>query len=88
MVVLGRGGRFLMSEVPLYFTLEGLWESPPTTRQVSWKCWYRFVRTRCRANMAHVRQSRPDSGLGFQVKVLKPFKVVPFSLGSGDHNGV
>jgi len=24
---------------------------------------------RCRANMAHGRQSRPDSGLGFQVKV-------------------
>ena len=28
---------------------------------------------RCRANMAHVRQSRPDSGLGFQEKVLEPF---------------
>ena len=27
---------------------------------------------RCRANMAHIRQSRPGSGLGFQVKVLKP----------------
>jgi hypothetical protein len=26
---------------------------------------------RCRVNMAHRRQSRPDSGLGFQVKVLK-----------------
>jgi len=25
---------------------------------------------RCRANMAHVRQSRPDSGLGFQVKFV------------------
>ena len=33
--------------------------------------------------MAHVRQSRPDYGLGFQVKVLKPFQVVPSSLGSG-----
>jgi len=31
------------------------------------------VRNRCRANMAHIRQSRPDSSLGFQVKVLKPF---------------
>jgi len=30
---------------------------------------------RCRANMAHIRQSRPDSGLDFQVKVLKPLKV-------------
>jgi len=37
----------------------------------------------CRANMAHVRQSRPEYGLGFQVKVLKPFYIVPSSLGSG-----
>jgi hypothetical protein len=29
-------------------------------------------------NLAHIRQSRPDSGLGFQVKVLKTFQVVPF----------
>ena len=33
--------------------------------------------------MAHTRQSRPDSGLGFHVKVLKTFKAVPSSLGSG-----
>jgi len=33
--------------------------------------------------MAHIRQSRPDSGLGFQVKVLKTFQVVPSSLESG-----
>ena len=26
---------------------------------------------RCRANMAHTRHSMPDSGLGFQAKVLK-----------------
>ena len=32
--------------------------------------------------MAHVRQSRPDSGLGFQVKVPKTFQVVPSSLGA------
>ena len=38
---------------------------------------------RCPANMAHIRQSRPDSGLGFQVKVLKTLKVVPSLLGSG-----
>ena len=30
-------------------------------------------RVRCRANMAYVRQSRPNSGLGFQVKVLRTF---------------
>ena len=36
---------------------------------------------RNRANMAHGRQSRPESGLCFQVKVLKTFQVVPSSLG-------
>jgi len=30
-----------------------------------------------RANMAHTRQSRPDSGLVFQVHVLTTFKVFP-----------
>ena len=33
--------------------------------------------------MAYIRHSRPDSGLGFQVKVLQIFLVVPFSLDSG-----
>ena len=37
----------------------------------------------CRAKMTHIRQSKPDSGLGFQVKVLKPFEGVPSSLGNG-----
>ena len=32
---------------------------------------------RCRANMAHVKQPRPDSSIGFQAKVLKPFKLFP-----------
>ena len=32
--------------------------------------------------MARGRQSRPDSGLGFQVDVLEIFEVVPSSLGS------
>jgi len=32
------------------------------------------------ANMAHVRQSLPDSGLGFQVEVLQIHQVLPFSL--------
>jgi len=27
--------------------------------------------------MAHIRQPRPDYGLGFQVKVLKRFKLFP-----------
>jgi len=33
--------------------------------------------------VAHIRQSRPDSGLGFQVKVLDTLQGVPSSLGSG-----
>ena len=33
--------------------------------------------------MAHVRQSRPYSGLGFQVKSPKTFQVVVSLLGSG-----
>jgi len=31
--------------------------------------------------MAHISQSRPDSSLGFQVKVLNTFEVVPSSVG-------
>ena len=38
---------------------------------------------RSQANMAHTRQSRPHSGLGFQVKVLDFFKGVPSSRESG-----
>ena len=34
------------------------------------------------ANMVHIRQSRPDSGLAFQAKVLETFYVVPSTLGS------
>ena len=34
--------------------------------------------------MAHRRQSRPDSGLGFQVKVLNHFEFVPTLLDSGN----
>ena len=34
----------------------------------------------CQANMAHIRQPRPDSGLGFQVKALEPFEWFPLRL--------
>ena len=34
------------------------------------------------SDAAHVRQSRPEPGLGFQIKFFF-FKVVPFSLGRG-----
>ena len=33
--------------------------------------------------MAHIRLSRPDSGLGFQAKSLKTFQAVRSSIGSG-----
>ena len=41
---------------------------------------------RFRAHVAHIRQSRPDSGLGlsnFQPKACNPFWFLPFLLGSG-----
>ena len=38
---------------------------------------------RCRANMAHIRQSRPDSGLVFHIKVFNSYRVVSSLLGSG-----
>jgi len=37
---------------------------------------------RCRANAAHIRQSRPESVLSFQVKFLKTIEGVPYSLKS------
>ena len=36
---------------------------------------------RCRSILEQISQSRPDSGLSFQVKVLKTFQVVPSLLG-------
>jgi len=33
---------------------------------------------RCRTNVAHTRQSKPDSGLGFQVNVRKTLNAFPF----------
>jgi len=39
--------------------------------------------TTVQANMAHMRQSRPDFGFDFQVKVLTTVQVVPSLLGSG-----
>ena len=38
---------------------------------------------RRRANVEHIRQSRPNSGLNFQTNVLLTFQVVPSSFGSG-----
>ena len=39
--------------------------------------------SRSRANSAHIRQSRPDVGLGYQVKAFKIFQSVPSSISSG-----
>jgi len=39
------------------------------------------------ANVAHIRQSRPYSGLGFEANVLKQFSVVPSPLASGGRGG-
>ena len=37
--------------------------------------------------MAHMRQSKPDSGLDYKAKVLEIFLVDAFSLGSGGQQG-
>ena len=39
------------------------------------------------ANMAHIRQSRPDSGLDFQAKSLQPLKVFPLRSEAVDGHG-
>jgi len=44
------------------------------------------VYVRFRASMAHISQSRPDSGLGFQGK-LKPFKLFPLRSEAEPKNG-
>ena len=51
-------------------------------RQVSAIEYGTYTTVKARANMAHIRQSRPDSGLGLQIKVRKTFKGVPSSLGT------
>ena len=43
---------------------------------------------RCRENLAHIRQSQPDSGLSVQDKILETIKVVPPWLGSGTAFGL
>ena len=46
-------------------------------------CFIQDYTSHCRVNVAHIRQSRPDSGLGVRIKVLQTFGVVALSLGSG-----
>ena len=58
-------------------------------RDVFALAWYslsRFRHCRCQANMAYVRQSKPDSALAraiLSAKVFEPVQVVSISLGSG-----
>ena len=57
---------------------------PCTTRLLmSLQCDEYSTHKCCRANMAHITQSRPDAGLGFQVDFLETHQSFPFSLGSG-----
>ena len=53
-----------MIEVPLYAPEFG------TCKTVKTIFWHRY---RCRANLAHTRQSVLDSGLGFWGEVLETF---------------
>ena len=57
----------------------GVRDPPADTRQSNIKT-VKHIRD-SRETSAHIRQSRPGSGLGFQVKVLKTFEVAPSSLG-------
>jgi len=41
---------------------------------------------RCRANIAHLRHSRPHSGLRFHVIVLNTFRIVSISSGNGQYS--
>ena len=41
---------------------------------------------RCRANLAHIRPSGPNSGPGVLVQVLQTFEAIPSLLGRGWHN--
>ena len=45
-------------------------------------CHYLATLHRCRANMAQIRQSGPDSGLSLQVKLCETFQRVIVSLKS------
>ena len=48
-----------------------------------WETGKKGMVVRCQVNMAHITQSRPDSGLGFQAKKLDTVSVVPCLLECG-----
>ena len=68
------GGNFLMSKVPLQTLNPEPWRN--FCREQLHK-WFSTHPCRCRANMAHMRQSRPDSGVGFHARVLGKIKLLP-----------
>jgi len=53
------------------------------TYRYSWGVWRGLRVVHYPANAAHIRQSRLDAGLDFEVKVLTPVYGVPSLLGSG-----
>ena len=63
----------------------------PKLDKVYWKLTFEIppqrtsglIPDRCRTNVAHIRQSSPDSGLGLKAKVFKTYEVIPFLLDSG-----
>ena len=52
----------------------------PSVVLIPWKSKRQFLQGRCRENLAHIRQSWPDSGLDFHVKVRKTRQAVPSTL--------
>ena len=73
MVILG-GWVFLESEVPLYWDLPESGNLCYKAKRMKMRiCKFRENTGVPPANKAHIRQSRPDSGLGFQAKVLENF---------------
>ena len=69
-----------MSEVPLYCRENDEWFRDEGRGRVSGVGGYDAFH--CRTNVAQIRQSRPDSGISFQLQVVKTFQVVFSSLRS------
>jgi len=62
-----------MSELPLYHIQYVGYEPPYACKTALISTVFSSAGNRSRANVAHVRQSRPDSGLDFQAKILSTF---------------
>ena len=76
-----------MSEEPLY-SLLGVFGATPRSSDADSAIGLTLARSLahcCRANMAQIGQSRPDSGLGFQATVLDRLRVVWLKRLGGGH---